>query len=245
MKKLTQLFLLFTCLAITPLVAQEEREEGEQKNWMLRSDQLALKAALGFHASYLKSAGKRISLPGFMLAPSISHSLGNMFELSIQGLLRLGKKQDLSFMIDNIELGGRAAAYDVQITPQIKAYLPFPALREGRWRPYISVGPSWSLYTFSFRNNESARNSSIGLNSSQFKLAYDTNGFSATLGFQEITKYKEMHPTFIEIIYSSYQSRRVSLLDTTKFHKTNTILERGDRSLKGQMIAINIGVTLF
>lgn len=237
MKKLTIFFVLMTIISSLSLKADEQ--------WMLRDDQLALKAAVGFHASYLKSNGQRISLPGFMLAPSVSHSLGNMFELSVQGLLRLGKKQDLSFQIDNVTLGGRAAAYDVQITPQIKFYVPLYPWREGRWRPYMSVGPSWSLYTFSFRNNDSARGKGLGLESTQFKLAYDTNGVTAKIGFQEITKYKEMHPTFVEILFSTYQSRRVSLLDTTKFHKTNAILSRDDRSLKGQMIAINIGVTLF
>jgi hypothetical protein len=235
------LALIFSLFLCSTLGADEQ---DEKKRKILRNDQIALKAAVGFHATYLKTSDKRESLPGFVFAPSVSHSLGNVFELSVQGFLRFGKKQNLSFKLDDVELTGRASAYDVQISPQLKAYLPLPN-KERRWRPYLSVGPSWSLYTYSYRDNNMARDAGLGVESSQYKLAYDMNGLNASIGIQEFTKYKEMHPTYIEIAYSSYRSRRVSLLDTAKFHKTNVLLERKDRSVKGHMIALIIGFTLF
>lgn len=208
-------------------------------------DKLAVKAGGGFHTSWLKNTnGTRKSLPGLSLSPQVSHRMGPYLELGVMGFLRLGKSQELSFEVDQKTLKGDVRPYDVMISPQLRTYLPAYFNREN-WQLYVTAGPSWSLHTFDFRNNTGARDAGFDTDTSQYKLAYATYGWIAGIGVQEITAFKEMHPVYIELLYSTSRTRKVTLLDTTKFYKTNEVFSGTDRRYRSHSIILQMGITLF
>lgn len=228
---------------ITSLIIFASLQVQAKSTDLWSKENLAIKGGVGFYHGDLRQDESRAKRVGASFNPHVSYRL-YPFELIISGLIATGKEKSFRFNVNQQSLGGELRSHEVAISPMIRFYTPFSIKRE-RWPIYISFGPSWSLHSFNFKQNSEARDKGFDVSGDRFKLAYDTTGFIAAIGIQEFTKYKEMNPFFIEVIWISNRSRKMSVLDTEKFYKTNTVYTESNDTLKQSLFILNMGVTFF
>jgi hypothetical protein len=238
---------LLTVLAIFSSVCASAFDRSEGSSRVFSSKNMSLKAGGGFHYGVLDVVGDKAKYKGISLSPQVGQRIGRgPFEISVISLIRFSKKENVSLPLNEQTLAGRSGAYDVLISPQFKTYIPWGITSKGTpWNFYFTAGPSWSLHSFTFKNNTTARDLDFPVSSAQFKVTYDTYGLVAGVGFQEVTKFKSMHPVFIELLYTRSKTRKASLLDTSKFHVTNVVFEERQRSITYQGFVLQMGITLF
>lgn len=208
-----------------------------------RLDRLAIKG--GFGLSYV-DISRGVQEEKFF-TPAINTQLSwyqGRFEFTANALLSFGKIDEITHEIDDKVFAGEGKVFDLSISPIIKYELPY-ALKSGLWPTYIGAGPAWSLYTLRFRDNQ-ALDAGFEVSSDRYKLTYDTVGYNIVLGAEELTRYKDMHPVYIELIYSYRKSRKISLVDTEKFLEADIVeFRRSHKRLEYHSIMLIMGVTFF
>lgn len=206
-------------------------------------DRLAIKGGLGL--SYVDIS--RDSLEDKFFTPAINTQLSwyvGKFEFTANALMSFGKVDEIEHILAEKTFAGEGKVFDVAISPMIKYELPF-ALKSGRWPMYLGAGPAWSLYTLRFRDNQ-AIDAGFDVKSDRYKLTYDTFGYNIVLGTEELTAYKDMHPVYIEFVYSYRKSKKLSLVDTEQFIETNIIQEQKiHRMIEYHSLMIIMGMTFF
>lgn len=208
-----------------------------------RLDRLAIKG--GFGLSYVDIS--RDEQEEKFFTPAINTQLSwyqGRFEFTANALLSFGKIDEVTHQIDDKVFAGEGKVFDLSISPIIKYELPV-ALKNGLWPVYIGAGPAWSLYTLRFRDNQ-ALDAGFDVSSERYKLTYDTVGYNIILGAEELTRYKDMHPVYIELIYSYRKSRKISLVDTEKFLEADIVeFRRAHKRLEYHSLMVIMGVTFF
>lgn len=150
-----------------------------------------------------------------------------------------GKVGGLEFDADGVLIQGSGGYRNTVISPVFK-YLTDWEVKKN-WFFYVGLGPTWSLQTIKLRNFESDEDFNR-----EHKLVYDSRGGSLTLGVEEQLPFKDMHPVYIEMVYTYLKSHKLSVVDTSDFRETNILSTQGSKQdISTSTILLSIGITLF
>lgn len=214
-----------------------------KSNFDEKLSRLAIKGGLGL--SYVDISRDVLEEKFFtpVINTQVSWYLGK-FEFTANALMSFGKVDEIEHILADQTFTGEGKVFDVAISPLIKYELPI-ALKSGQWPMYLGAGPAWSLYTLRFRDNQ-AIDAGFDVKSDRYKLTYDTFGYNIVLGVEELTAYKDMHPVYIEFVYSYRKSKKISLVDTEQFIETNIVKEqKAHQEIKYHSLMIIMGMTFF
>ena len=163
------------------------------------------------------------------------------FELSFSSYIYWGEWEDLTFNAEGETISGEGTFRHVSFGPvlryQFRGVQPFK-----NWFLFAGIGPVWSLQTvkldeFTSTGPKFNRNK---------KLAFESTGGVLSIGLEEDLPYKEMHPVFIEFVYSYKKSRKLSIVDASNFVETNILsTQEADQDLSGSFFMLSIGFTVF
>lgn len=163
------------------------------------------------------------------------------FELSLSSYIYWGGVESLSFQANGETITGEADFRHVSFGPvlryQFRGVQPFK-----NWFLFAGLGPVWSLQTIKMKQFQStgpkfSRNQ---------KLTFDSTGGVLAIGLEEDLTYKEMHPVFIEFIYSYKKSHSLSIVDASNFVETNVLsTQEAEQDLSGSFFMLSIGFTVF
>jgi hypothetical protein len=201
---------------------------------------MALKAGLGLAQATIHAFD---SSEDHMTGTGFNTQFGYRFsdwEINLNSYIFWGKVDDLRFEANQASVVGSGTLSNVSFGPILKHifnYQPFKG-----WNLYFGAGYSYSLKSVKLTDFQTTS----GVFNSNYKLTYISRGPIAAIGIEEILPFKEMHPVYIELLYSNQKSKKVSVVDTTDFAEVRTITtEESRQSIKGSFIMINAGITLF
>lgn len=163
------------------------------------------------------------------------------FELTLSSYIYWGDIEGLTFKARNETIRGEGSFRHVSFGPvlryQLRGVQPVK-----NWFMFVGLGPVWSLQTVKLDTF-----SSTGpLYNKNQKLTFESTGGTFVMGFEEDLPYKEMHPVFIEFMYSYKKSRKVSVVDASDFTETNILsTEEIGQDLSGHFYMVSIGMLLF
>lgn len=163
------------------------------------------------------------------------------FELSLSSYIYWGEIEELSYKANGETISGEGEFQHVSFGPvlryQFRGLQPFK-----NWFFFAGLGPVWSLQTIKM---DSFTSSGPKFNRNQ-KLTFESTGGVLALGIEEDLPYKEMHPVFIEFIYSYKKSRKLSVVDSSNFVETNILsTEEIGQDLSGHFFMLSVGFTVF
>lgn len=174
------------------------------------------------------------------------------YEFGLDSRITLGKARDLDFSYNNNSVRGSGRIRLVDITPYLRINsnsfkLPKPTqdyisdINNNPWIVYFKIGPSWIIQTLALDNFQVS-----GDLSQDYKITYESFGFSIGLGVEEQTVFKETRPVFFEVSVSAYQSYKVSLVDKSDSTAINILSERNsEQAIKTFQLIFIVGMTLF
>jgi len=162
------------------------------------------------------------------------------WELIAASHITFSSVENLHFRAGEDRFYGSGSYKNVTINPAIKYLTPFEPIKN--WRFYSSLGPIWSIGTIKFDKFEGTK----ALDSSNFKLAYESFGGTLSLGIEEQLPYKEMHPVYLEITFFATKSYKVSVVDTSDFKRVNILSDQwSEDDIENFGAVISMGITLF
>lgn len=151
-----------------------------------------------------------------------------------------GKIDDLRFNASGTDVIGSGTFVSASFGPMVKIFSnwqPFSG-----WYFYGSGGYAYSLQTIKLNNFQL----SSGVFDKKYKLTYISRGPMLSIGIEEILPFKEMHPVFIELLYSYNKSKEANIVDTSDFTEVKKIAtEESPQKIKENFFMINAGITLF
>jgi opacity protein-like surface antigen len=165
-------------------------------------------------------------------------------ELSASAYMSFGKINELSYKLEDETITGVGEALDLSLSPILK-YKTNSALNNGRWPIYVGAGPSWSLYSINFENNDQVMKQDYNIKTDEFKFSYNTVGYNIVVGVEEATTSKSLHPVYIEFTYSYRKSRKLTLVDTEQFEEIEIAHVQDDSSFSYHSIMLSMGMTFF
>lgn len=163
------------------------------------------------------------------------------FELSLSSYIYWGEWEGLTFNADGETINGEGTFRHVSFGPilryQFRGVQPFK-----NWFLFAGLGPVWSLQTVKL---DSFTSTGPKFNTDK-KLAFESTGGVLAVGIEEDLPYKEMHPVFIEFIYSYKNSRDLAIVDASNFVETNILsTQEADQDLNGHFFMLSVGFTVF
>lgn len=163
------------------------------------------------------------------------------FELTLSSYIYWGEIEALTFNADGETITGEGTFRHVSFGPvlryQFRGVQPFK-----NWFLFAGLGPVWSLQTIKM---EEFTASGPKFNRNK-KLAFESTGGVLAIGLEEDLPYKEMHPVFVEFVYSYKKSRKLSIVDASDFVETNILSsQEADQDLSGHFFMISLGFTVF
>ena len=193
------------------------------KTYQERGDEFLLGAGLSTHFSYR----------------------WNFWELGTSNYIFWGNAENLRFSAQQRDLYGEADFQSTSFGPLIRYFFKENALYQphlqSHWHSYIGLGPIWSHQTIRFDSSETSESFK-----EKHKLTYSSFGFFITLGLEEKSYFKEMHPLYLELLYSFQKSKKFSLIDTTHPRQVKVILTKElQRNIDTHFVIFSIGATFF
>lgn len=162
------------------------------------------------------------------------------WEVNLASYIYWGKIDDLRFHANNTSVVGSGAFRHVSFGPVFKYLFEWQPIKS--WNFYMGAGPSWSMQTVRLQEFQTT----TGTFSKDYKLTYISRGGMISFGIEELLPFKEMHPVYLEILYSYKKSKDVSVVDASDFTEVRTIsTEETKQDIRGSFIMINAGITLF
>ncbi len=173
-------------------------------------------------------------------------------ETGFESRLTLGKEAQLSFSSQGEQIEGKGSIRSVDITPFIKVRsrtFHFPetiksymeTINLTPWYAYFKLGPSWMIQSVNlddFNIDQELRKN--------HKISYESVGFSMSIGIEEDLEFKTLHPCFLEVSVSAYESYKVSLVDTSDSKEINILTQRdAKQDIKTFQLMFIIGMTFF
>jgi len=162
------------------------------------------------------------------------------WEVNASSNVSFGKVEDLTFKAGGQEFIGSGSYKNVTISPMLKYITDVQPI--DNWFLYFTGGPVWSAQTMKLK-----KFIIVGkVPSKEFKLVYESFGGQLGFGIDEITKFKEMHPVYLELIFSVSTSYKVSIVDTSDFKETSILSsEEAKQDINTYSITLNFGMTMF
>lgn len=163
------------------------------------------------------------------------------FEVTLSSYIYWGEIEDLSFQVNGEKVFGEGDFRHVSFGPmlryQLRGVQPFK-----NWFLHVGLGPVWSLQTVKLNEFTS---SGPQFNRNQ-KLTFESTGGALAISLEEDLPYKEMHPVYIELLYSYKKSRKISVVDASDFTETNILsTQEIGQDLSGHFYMISLGITIF
>jgi hypothetical protein len=161
------------------------------------------------------------------------------WEVIAASTVSFGKVEDLTFQAGGQDFTGSGSYQNVVISPMLK-YITDYSFRD--WHLYFTAGPLWSAQTINLKKYVISGQ----LPTDEFKLFYESRGWQFGFGIDEIIPNKEMHPVFLEVIFSYSDSYKVSIVDTSDFVETNILsTEEANQDIKTYSLTVNFGMIMF
>lgn len=225
------------------------------------TNDFSLKAGFSFSQSQFNSLEDKTDPNGEEIDRNDTNSYGVLTTYSykwtrvtsgVESRILLGKATDLAFNLENQTIKGQGSIRTVDITPFIqynsktfkipgKVQELFTGINISPWYGYIKFGPSWMLQTIELDEFDVQSKFKSG-----HKLTYESVGINLSLGLEEDTPYKDMHPVFIEVSGSIYESYKVSLVDKSDSKEINILGSReAKQDIKTFSLVVTLGMTLF
>lgn len=202
---------------------------------------LVLKGGISYTAAKIRGiSGTEDSLNGTGFNTHFGYKWVN-WEINLSSYIFWGEAEDLTYRAQGTTYTGDGSLRHVSFGPTFKyTFNQFEPYKN--WRLYAGLGPSWSLQTVKFDEPDDDQ---TVFNRNQ-KLTYESSGGFLFIGAEEQTKYKEMHPVYIEILYSYKDSKSLTVVDTTSTTETNILSkEESKQDLSGHYFMFTIGITIF
>jgi|GEM_PF-689566 len=204
-------------------------------------DRIALKAGPSITARKIR-ADNNTEADGFAwgLNTYFAFTLHPEFETGIGGTIFLGKHQKLQFNVVNERVTTSGSYRDTTFYPYFK-YLPNWAASD-KYLPYILVGPTFSQQTIKLEDFVDSRNALR----KNHKLTFEAQGGILGFGVEENLWQKSQHASYIEILVSYMEVKKIVLVDASDFTEVETVsYEDVKKNINGFIFIINSGVLLF
>ena len=208
-------------------------------NLFAYNKELALKGGLSYTWAELKTANEEDGLTGMGFNTHVSYQYDN-WEFALSSYIYWGDVDGLTYQANGQTIKGDGNFRHVSFGPVLKYHFnQFDIYKD--WHIYFGAGPSWSLQTIKI--DEPKTNGSFNNNN---KLTYESTGGFVMIGVEEKLPYKEMHPVYIEFLYSYKEPRKVSVVDSSDPTETNILsTEEINQDLSGHFFMISMGITVF
>ncbi|EQC44085.1 hypothetical protein M899_2233 [Bacteriovorax sp. BSW11_IV] len=205
---------------------------GFSNQLVLRGGILAAKTTMG------TSLESNDDFGGYGLSSSFGYKLENL-EFLLSSNAYVGKVENIRFEVHKNMIQGTGKIRTVDFTPTLKYTLDFNIYKN--WALFGSIGPSWVLHSINL-DNFTSNNTSF----SNTKLSYDARGIVASIGVEEQVEEKELRPVFIQLLFSYYKSRKVSLVDISNSKEIQILSEEESRQgIKTITWMVNMGLVIF
>lgn len=201
---------------------------------------MSLKGGLGISQAQIKALrNTKDDMTGFGFNTQFGYRF-TQFEINLSSYIYWGSIDDLEFNATGTTVAGDGTFRHVSFGPIFKYITNWQPIRD--WNFYFGLGPVWSLQTIKLNEFETTE----GEFEDKYKLSYRSNGGMLVIGLEEILPFKEMHPVYIELLYSYTKSSRVYLSDASDFAEVRPISEGESRQdIRGNFVMINAGITFF
>jgi hypothetical protein len=204
-------------------------------------DKLELRAGVSFTNRKVKAdfdTEDDVQAPGFQTAIALRAS--PRFEINVSSYVHLGKVNQLDFEFDGMRLQGDGSQTSAAFAPLLK-FIPGNVVMKN-WYPYYFAGPSWSLQSLKLKPFIDRQ----GVSRIDHKLTYESVGGVIGIGLEEHLPFKEMHPVFLELLFSYMHAYEVKLVDASDFIEVKTISdEERSSKINGTIFMVNMGMTFF
>lgn len=206
--------------------------------WVFRTGFLAQQSKMHTTLREHLSEGDEDSESTFSFG--MNSSIGYKFdryEPNIASNIYYGKIRNMKFPVGNDVIEGKGSTRGFSINPNIKYSIIKKSFEN--WEMYLRLGPVWSLQTIVFTST--ARNFST-----KKRITFENYGASFGFGIEEKLPFKEMHPVYLELIYSYFNSYETSLVDASDFQNINIISqEKSNDRFGASTFTLNFGIALF
>lgn len=201
---------------------------------------MSLKGGLGLSQATIHAFDdSEDHMTGFGFNTQFGYRFTN-WEINLASYIYWGTIDDLRFRANGASVVGSGGFRHVSFGPVFKYIFNWQPIRD--WNFYVGLGPTWSMQTVRLREFQTTS----GVFTSDYKLTYISRGGMLSIGIEEILPFKEMHPVYLEILYSYKKSKDVSVVDASNFAEVRTIsTEESEQDIRGSFIMINAGITLF
>lgn len=205
---------------------------GFEDELILRGGIIAAKTTMGTNLESNDDFG------GYGLSSNFGYRFKNL-ELLLSSNAYIGKVENIRFEFHSETIQGTGRIRSVDFTPTFKYITPFKLYRN--WAFFMSAGPSWILHSIDLDQFTSGQE---GFNNT--KLSYDARGITLSLGVEEITETKEMKPVYIQLLFSYFKSRKVSLVDVSNSKEIQILSEEeSHQGIKTVTWMLNMGLVIF
>lgn len=210
-----------------------------QKAFAFQND-MSLKGGLGVSQAQIKAIGDtKDYMTGFGFNTQFGYRF-TQWEVNLASYIYWGEIDDLQFSATGSTVFGDGTFRHVSFGPIFKYTT--------NWQPFngyhfhLGLGPVWSLQTVKLNEFETT----AGEFEADYKLSYRSTGGMLVIGVEEILPFKEMHPVYVELLFSYTESSRVYLSDASNFAEVRPISEsESEQSIRGHFVMINAGITFF
>lgn len=175
---------------------------------------------------------------GYGLSSNFGYRFKNI-ELLLSSNAYIGKVENIRFGFHGETIQGAGKIRSVDFTPTFKYITPFKFYRN--WALFMTAGPSWILHSIDLDHFTSGQEGFANT-----KLSYDARGGTLSLGMEEMTETKEMKPVYIQLLFSYFRSRKVSLVDISNSKEIQILSEEeAHQDIKTVTWMLNMGLVIF
>ena len=162
------------------------------------------------------------------------------WEFQFASHIFFGKIDDFFFETSNTRVQGSGRFRHVSFSPQFRYNLQKPIYK--KWVPYVFLGPVWSLQTINLDKYSIANGSFRG----DDKFNTLSRGAMIAVGVEEKLPYKQMHSTYLEVLFSYQEAYKTALIDASD-NKDVELIESSNplQEIRGTFVMFNMGIIVF
>jgi hypothetical protein len=204
-------------------------------------NQMLLKAGPSFASAHLEAReGSKDDFGGWGFNTHFGKKWVK-WETTFSSYVYWGKiESPLRFRAQEQDITGSGSYTHVSFGPIIKYHLNNYQIFE-HWQFYLGAGPVWSHQAIKLD-----RFTTTGSFNQNQKLTFSSFGGAFVFGIEENLPSKEMHPVYIELLYSYKKSDEASVVDLSKVTETNVLSsEERKQDIQGHFIMVSFGLLIF
>ncbi len=161
-------------------------------------------------------------------------------EMNASSYINFGNADQSKHSINRSTILGDGTFRSVSFVAPVKWIFDHQLSIKKNWRPFVSFGPAVGLQTFKFETIQTLS----GEYDSAHKITYESYGYVASIGFEEILP-KKLRPIFVEFNYKYSWTEEASLVGGSAQKVKLITQETPPYKNREKTFLVSIGMTIF